>query len=120
MRLMICGLWYRVYFLSHFPLSCSDLNSSSTLASSEGESDAKNEDTLSSLDNPLPDGRDQIQQDGGQTRSAVVKAAGGGTATGSRTKQTLPLDSEITTINLRLALPGVAQPVEVMVCKQPT
>lgn len=69
--------------------------------------DSKNEDTLSSLDNPLPE---RTGQDGGEGEAG--KASGG--AAGK--KQNLALNSEITTINLRLMLPGVSQPVEVTVC----
>ena len=78
------------------------------MASTEGDSDSKNGDTApGSLDNPLPDGTDPATRDGS-------KSVGGAKPTVSG-KQTLPLSSEITTINLRLVLPGVSQPVEIVV-----
>lgn len=91
-----------------FSLLPSELNnSSSTLASSEGDMDSKNEDTLGSLDSPLLEG---TGQDGGE---GEAEKDSGGVA---EKKQNLALNSEITTINLRLVLPGVSQPVEVTVC----
>ena len=84
------------------------------MASTEGDSDSKNGDsTLSSLDNPLPDGADQIQPGDGKSSGGGVKP----TSSSSLVKATLPLNSEITTINLWLVLPGVSQPLEVVVSK---
>lgn len=68
--------------------------------------DSKNEDTLSSLDNTLPEGTEQdsgLGEAGKASEGTVGK------------KLNLALNSEITTINLRLVLPGVPQPVEVTV-----
>ena len=106
--------------LSLYPprLPHSDLdNSSSTVASTEGDSDSKNGDSPpSSLVNPLPDGSDQNELDDGSKQSggAASKTSVSG---GSLVKQqsSLPLNSEISMVTLRLALPGVSQPVEVVV-----
>ena len=108
------------------PLSLSlslDLNnSSSTLASSDGDSDSKNEDTLSSLDNPLPNGMDQNSRDKNKQEAGIKGSdnctSGSGTASGSGSlgsKAKKTQTSEIATISLRLVLPGVPQPVEVTV-----
>ena len=62
------------------------------------------------MDNPLPNGMDQTERDkeeGGKDRVAVAGSIG---------KQNASLNKEITTINLRLVLPGVSEPIEVMVC----
>ena len=97
--------------LSLPPNLIADLNnSSSTLTSSEGDSDSKNGDTLNSLDNPLPNGMDRTEPDKEEGGKDCVAVAG------SRGKQNATLNKEITTINLRLVLPGVSEPIEVMVC----
>ena len=82
------------------------------MASTEGDSDSKNGDSPpSSLGNPLPDGSDRTQRDGGnQSGGTKGSASGGGLG-----KTSLPLSCEISTVVLRLALPGVSSPVEVVV-----
>jgi hypothetical protein len=107
-------------------------NSSSTMASLEaasveGDSDSKNGDSaLSSLDNPLANGTDQTQRGSGEqsettTTTATTKpGVGGNSSSGSAVgRQTLPLDSEIR-VSLRLVLPGVAQPMEVVMSSRDT
>ncbi|CAI8049028.1 Clustered mitochondria protein homolog [Geodia barretti] len=92
-------------------------NSSSTMASTEGDSDSKNGDSPpSSLGNPLPDGSDRTQRDGGnQSGGTKGSASGGGLG-----KTSLPLSCEISTVVLRLALPGVSSPVEVVMSTRDT
>ena len=82
------------------------------MASTEGDSDSKNGDSPpSSLGNPLPDGSDRIQRDGGK-ESGGTKGSVSGSSLG---KTSLPLSSEISTVTLRLTLPGVSSLVEVVV-----
>ena len=78
--------------------------------------DSKNGDSnLGSLDNPLPDGSDQASCHGNNT-GLSGGGAEAGVSSGSEERKTVTATScEITTISLRLVLPGVSQAMEVMV-----